>query len=127
MEDEQTKLTPEAIQELELSSALAKVKAAETMAYVLEHFRKLIGKTMPLEILSVQNLPSHSCLIVNDVVLLSYREAEQMLNPETDMDPLDFITSACERNGVPAPQMGENMLDAFNKLVGLIKHLEAKT
>ncbi len=125
--DELTQLSPEAIIELELAAAKAKAEAEATKAYVLEHFRELIGKTMPLEILGVQNLPSHSCLIVNDTLLLSYVEAEQLLNPPKEDDVIGFITNACKRNGVPAPLIGENTFVAFNKICNLIKHLEAKT
>ncbi len=121
-----TELTQEAIVELELDAAKAKAAATATMAYVLEHFRELIGKTMPLEILGVQNLPDHRCLIVNDLILLSYREAEDLLNPAAEDDVIGFLTKACERNGVPAPMIGEQNFAAFNKICNLVKHLEGK-
>ncbi len=72
-------LSPEAIDEAFLAAQKAKADAEATRAFVLEHVQKLRGKTMPLEIYSVQNLPSHSCLIVNDHFLLSYVEAEEMI------------------------------------------------
>jgi hypothetical protein len=57
----------------------AKAEADATRDYVLENFRRLMNREIPVEILSVQNLPSHNCLIVNDLLLLSYREAEAIL------------------------------------------------
>ncbi len=69
----------DAVDEAYLAAVKAKADADETRAYVLEHVQKLRGKTMPVEINSIQNLPSHSCVIVNDSLLLSYVEAEMMI------------------------------------------------
>ncbi len=69
----------EAIDEAHAAAIKAKADADQTRAFVLEHVQKLRGQTMPVEIYSIQNLPSHSCVIVNDSLLLSYVEAEQMI------------------------------------------------
>lgn len=69
----------DAVDEAHLAAIAAKKAADETRAFVLEHQEKLRGRVMPVEIYSVQNLPTHSCLIVNDYLLLSYVEAEQLI------------------------------------------------
>ncbi len=72
-------LVQEAIDEAHLAAIRAKEAADQTRAFVLQHVQKLRGQTLPVEIYSVQNLPSHSCVIVNDSILLSYVEAEEMI------------------------------------------------
>ncbi len=69
----------EAIDEAHLAAIKAKADAEATRDFVLAHVQELRGKTMPMEIYSVQNLPGHSCLIVNDHFLFSYREAEELI------------------------------------------------
>ena len=69
----------DAVDEAFLAAIKAKADADETRAFVLEHVQKLRGQAMPVEIYSIQNLLSHSCVIVNDSLLLSYVEAEQMI------------------------------------------------
>lgn len=69
----------QAMEEARLAAIKAKIDAEHTRDFVLEHVSELRGKTMPVEIYSVQNLPNHSCLIVNDHLLLSYVEAEQLM------------------------------------------------
>jgi hypothetical protein len=70
----------DAVDEAHEAAVLAKLRAEKTREFVLERVEQLRGKIMPVEILSVQNLPGHACLIVNDHLLLSYDEAEQLIN-----------------------------------------------
>lgn len=70
----------DAVDEAHAAAIAAKEAADKTRAFVLDHVDRLHGKIMPVEILSVANLPGHSCLIVNDHLLLSYVEAEQLIN-----------------------------------------------
>jgi hypothetical protein len=42
--------------------------------------RDLRGANMVIEAQSVSHLPSHNCLLVNDLFLLSYRDAQNILN-----------------------------------------------
>lgn len=79
-----TELEDDAIQETHEAAVKAKQEADETRAYVLERFRKLLGCDLPVEITSVQNLPGHNCLIVNDLLLLSYVEAKALLEQIND-------------------------------------------
>lgn len=69
----------DAVDEAHRAAIAAKEAAEKTRAFVLEHQEKLRGRIMPVEISSVANLPHHSCLIVNDHLLLSYVEAEQLI------------------------------------------------
>jgi len=57
----------------------ARRQADATRDFVTEHFRELRGVLIPIETLEIQNLPHHNCLIVNDHLLLSYREAEPLI------------------------------------------------
>lgn len=61
------------------TAARLKREAEETAAYVKENFKKLMGQDLAVEITSIQILHSHNCLIVNDLLLLSYREAKELL------------------------------------------------
>ncbi len=70
----------DAVDEAHRAAIAAKEAADKTRSFVLAHVEGLRGKIMPVEILSVANCPSHSCLIVNDHLLLSYVEAEQLIN-----------------------------------------------
>lgn len=79
-------IDPEAANEAHLAAIKAKADAEATRDYVLANVEKLRGKTMPMEIYSVQNLVSHSCLIVNDHFLFSYREAEELLKSLENQD-----------------------------------------
>lgn len=72
-------ISAEAMDEAKIAAEKAKADAEATREYVLEHVAALRGKIIPVEISSVQNLPGHSCLIVNDHLLLSYREAEDLI------------------------------------------------
>lgn len=72
------------VDEAKEEAQAAKMRAEETRAYVLPRFGRLRGLEIPVEITSIQNLPGHSCLIVNDLLLLSYVEAEQILRGIAD-------------------------------------------
>jgi len=69
----------EAMDEARIAAEKAKRDAEATRAFVLEHFEELRGTQLAVEMTSVANLPSYSCLIVNDHLLLSYVEAEQLI------------------------------------------------
>ena len=73
-------LDPVAMAETLEATRLAKIQADATRDFVLAHYQKLRGQVMPMEIMGIQNLPNHSCLIVNDLLLLSYVEAEQLIH-----------------------------------------------
>ncbi len=72
-------LVQEAIDEAHLAAIRAKEAADQTRAFVLKHVQKLRGQTMPVEIYSVSNQTHYNCVIVNDSLLLSYVEAEEMI------------------------------------------------
>lgn len=72
-------LNQEALHDNLAESAELKRQADDRKAYVLEHFRRLRGVFVPIEIMGIQNLPHHNCLIINDLLLLSYAEAEQII------------------------------------------------
>lgn len=48
-------------------------------AYVLKNMHKLRGNMVPIEVMGIQSLPSHECLIINDLLLVSYTEAAEMI------------------------------------------------
>lgn len=48
-------------------------------AFALKHMSYLKGKSVPIEVTSIQSLPSHNCLIINDLLLLSYTEAVEFI------------------------------------------------
>lgn len=50
-----------------------------TRAYVLKHMGYLRGKTVPIEVGSIQSLPSHECIIINDLLLMSFQEVLEMI------------------------------------------------
>lgn len=77
-------LNPDAMEEARAAAVEAKRQADETRDYVLERFRQLIGCTIPVEILTIQNLPGHSCLILNDLLLFSYVEAKELIEQLED-------------------------------------------
>lgn len=74
-----TELADDAVQETHAAAVEAKRVADETKAFVLARYRELKGCDIPIEILSIQNLPHHNCLIINDLLLLSYVETKELL------------------------------------------------
>lgn len=48
-------------------------------AYVHKHMKYLEGKKVPIDVGSVQYLPSHDCVIINDLLLVSYTEAMEII------------------------------------------------
>ncbi len=48
-------------------------------AYVLKNIHKLRGHMVPIEVMGIQSLPSHECIIINDLLLVSYTEAAEMI------------------------------------------------
>lgn len=77
-------MNPDAMEEAKRVAAEQKRIADETRDYVLPRHRQLIGCTIPVEILSIQNIPGHSCLIINDLLLFSYVEAKELLEQLED-------------------------------------------
>jgi hypothetical protein len=68
-------------------AARLKAEYDVTRDYVLTNFKKLRGTMIPIEVLGIQNLPGHNCLILNDMLLLPYTEAEHILRSfEDDRD-----------------------------------------
>lgn len=47
--------------------------------YVIEHLPYLQGKTVPVEITSIQLLETHECLILNNLILVPFGEAREMI------------------------------------------------
>lgn len=79
-----SEFNPDAIDETAAAAAEAKRVADETRDFVMARYKKLIGCEIPVEILRIQVLPSHNCLIVDDWLLLSFVEAKQLLEQIDD-------------------------------------------
>lgn len=54
--------------------------------FVLEHMGYLRGKPVPIEVDSIQHLGSLNCMVINDLVLVSYIEAMDMILELMDKD-----------------------------------------
>lgn len=52
----------------------------EMRKYVIEHIPFMRDKVVPIEISSIQLLESHDCLIINDLLLVSFTEAKDMID-----------------------------------------------
>lgn len=74
-----TPLAEDAVFEQVTAAEKAKAEAEAVRALVMSRFKELMGHLLPIEITSIQNMPSHNCLVVNDLVLLSYVEAKELL------------------------------------------------
>lgn len=81
-----TPLAEDAVFEQVAAAERAKEEADAVRAFVLPRAHELKGHTIPVEILSVQVLPSHNCLIVNDLLLLSFVEAKALLEQLDEPD-----------------------------------------
>lgn len=79
-----TPLAEDAVFEQVGAAERAKAEAEAVRAFVVPRFRELMGHDIPVEILGIQVLPSHNCLIVNDHLLLSFVEAKALLEQLDD-------------------------------------------
>ncbi len=55
----------------------------ERMAYVKANCHRLIGRKIPVEVYAIQNVDTHNCILVDDLLLLPYDEVKDILD---DMD-----------------------------------------
>lgn len=71
--------------------------------YVLKNLTYLKGKQVPVDVDTITHLPSHNCIILNDLLLLPYSEVFQMIKNiknatkkddviEVDSDEIDLFT-----------------------------------
>lgn len=51
----------------------------KTKEYAIKNMEKLRGTLVPIEVGSIQNLPNHNCIIINDLLLVSYTEVKEMI------------------------------------------------
>ncbi len=51
----------------------------EMRAFVLKNMSFLRGKKVAIEVGSIQFLPSHECIIINDLLLVSFTEAKELI------------------------------------------------
>lgn len=82
--DESQKKIDEALKESRIVAKKAALESEfvafnDTKAYVIENLHKLKGMTIPLEITKITNLPSHQCVILEDLILMPYGEVETEL------------------------------------------------
>ena len=47
--------------------------------FALKNMHLLRGKKVPIEVDSIQSLPSHNCIIINDLLLMSFVEVEDLI------------------------------------------------
>lgn len=47
--------------------------------YAIDNMDYLHGRRVPIEVDSIQRCDSHNCIIINDLLLLSYTEATEMI------------------------------------------------
>lgn len=73
-----------AIDETAEAAAKAKREFKALRRYVKQNFTRLRGQWIPIEVLNVAVIESHNCLVVNDLLLLSYAEAKELLEQITD-------------------------------------------
>ena len=50
-----------------------------TRDYVFKHMSFLRGKKVPIEVTSIQYLPSHECIIINDLLLMPFSEVIDLI------------------------------------------------
>lgn len=58
----------------------------KTKQYVLQHMGYLMNRVIPMEVTSIQSLPTHDCVIVNDLLLYSYTELEAIIKDAKDVN-----------------------------------------
>ncbi len=77
-----------------------------TKRYVLENMGYLMNRVIPMEVMSIQSLPTHDCVIVNDLLLYSYTELEEIIKAAKEANKKLGLDEINEFNEDPQPPKG---------------------
>ena len=57
-----------------------------TKRYVIENLDYLKDRVIPMDVDQITNLPSHNCILVNDLLLYSYTDVEEIIKRGKEID-----------------------------------------